>query len=391
MMTSHAESSQIRLRYCAIILLCFAYAENLSSQQLRSVSQLRIDGYETNLGIIGFVDAFEDGTIVVSQPEDRHLLFFDAEGRLVARFGRKGSGPGEFGQMAHRHGFHGDTMWVLDATNQRLVYVTKRGSHVRTVRIPVPTVAERGTGQLGTGLLGVRGISRDGHWLVSRHAPPGLNLLPGWRQRLNGAERMYFWTQPTGWPNRLIAGEPTEAQVCGTVIVERLFCQRPLTAVGPYGEPLVLVNASFDAAASGRIVVTSILASGDTSFVLQRPFESEPVPRRLTDSIRAEGLARARTAEARARWGPMRAGAAYSPLSGSVIVGKDGSIWIGLRTKAEGNPWLVVGKNGKVVGNIVVPNNLKIRAPSATAFWATETDEDDMQSVVRHMIVRTAN
>ena len=83
------------------------------------------DGCELN-GVNGVV-VQQGGGIVVANAGDRALCFFDAEGRLVKKAGRRGAGPGEFEGMGHLSLYRGDSIVVNDAMQRRISIFGPRG------------------------------------------------------------------------------------------------------------------------------------------------------------------------------------------------------------------------------------------------------------------------
>ena len=66
---------------------------------LRLTRDLRIDAAANDLTLIipsGGITVSSQGTIAVTQNQDGAIRFFDAQGKSLATFGRKGQGPGEF-------------------------------------------------------------------------------------------------------------------------------------------------------------------------------------------------------------------------------------------------------------------------------------------------------
>lgn len=212
----------------------------VAAQPLRAVQELRIDGIREDLSYVLFVDAFIDGTIVVAQPQDHHLLFYSSGGKRLAAYGRQGAGPGEFQLVGYSHGFVGDTLWVLD--NFRVNFVTSDGAHVRTSTFPRPVTNAATTELLGVGPAYPEAITPGGNWLVTRIFPPGLSIPPRWRERLGANERGYVWTTEKGWPNRLLASTPSNQAICGTAISELQNCPRLRSFAGPSGDPFIVVK-----------------------------------------------------------------------------------------------------------------------------------------------------
>ena len=50
--------------------------------------------------------------------------------------------------------------------------------------------------------------------------------------------------------------------------------------------------------------------------------------------------------------------------------------------------WQTLDDRGNPIGQLKVPRNVRIKVASRAAIWATETDDDGMQHIVRYRIVR---
>ncbi len=90
------------LRFVAALTLAASLGiENVAAQPTvatvrRVVEEFRIDGVKEDFTLIGFLLVLPDKSIVISQPQDARLIFFDATGKRITTFGRSGQGPGEF-------------------------------------------------------------------------------------------------------------------------------------------------------------------------------------------------------------------------------------------------------------------------------------------------------
>src|SRR6185436_19254906 len=86
-----------------------------SASQIRSllgVEDLRIDGAaEQFVPIFRGIQVASNGTIVVPQGQDYQYRFYAANGKLIARYGGHGRGPGELGTSESWSGWTGDTLW----------------------------------------------------------------------------------------------------------------------------------------------------------------------------------------------------------------------------------------------------------------------------------------
>jgi hypothetical protein len=94
------------------------------------------DGCELN-GANGVVIQ-QGGGIVVANGGDRVLCFFDAEGRIVKKAGRRGAGPGEFESMGHLSLYRGDSIAVSDAMQRRISIIGPRGEVGRQFLVRSP-------------------------------------------------------------------------------------------------------------------------------------------------------------------------------------------------------------------------------------------------------------
>ena len=82
------------------------------------------------------IAAGADGTIYVLDAGDQAVKAYDAAGRFVRRFGRRGEGPGEF---THAVAVRVDSVvTVFDAGQNRYAAFSPAGEHRRTRRLPTP-------------------------------------------------------------------------------------------------------------------------------------------------------------------------------------------------------------------------------------------------------------
>src|SRR5690606_27025066 len=77
----------------------------------------------------------------------------------------------------------------------------------------------------------------------------------------------------------------------------------------------------------------------------------------------------------------------YPPLSG-LVIGYDGSLWLRLRDTEAGRPYLILDALGEAAGTVLVSKRFVIHRADGEHVWGIESDEFDVQSVVRFRIVR---
>lgn len=120
------------------------------------------DDADQDLDNISCATWVDDGLWVCHQ-NPHEMRRYDKDGRLVARFGRKGEGPGEFRSFGFL-GIRGDTLDFWDG-------ILTRATSYRTNGILIGTVAYNTIGRSKTS--GVRGRLRDGRLMAMDYAWAG--------------------------------------------------------------------------------------------------------------------------------------------------------------------------------------------------------------------------
>jgi hypothetical protein len=85
----------------------------------------------TGLGLAG--DAA--GNLYVLDQMGKRVLKYDSRGKYLGRFGRAGNGPGELGSPIGLALGPGDSIWVADMTNGRLIIYPQDGGEARTMAL----------------------------------------------------------------------------------------------------------------------------------------------------------------------------------------------------------------------------------------------------------------
>jgi hypothetical protein len=80
----------------------------------------------------------DDGRIVVANAGTQELRFYDAGGTYLGSSGRKGSGPGEFKNMARLWALGPDSLMVWDWGNRRVSIFDARGAFARSFSLAAP-------------------------------------------------------------------------------------------------------------------------------------------------------------------------------------------------------------------------------------------------------------
>jgi hypothetical protein len=77
----------------------------------------------------------------------------------------------------------------------------------------------------------------------------------------------------------------------------------------------------------------------------------------------------------------------YPPIT-SIVLDRDGSMWLRERPVSNTASYLVLDANGRLLGRATLPANVEIAAVEGRKVWALVTDEFDVQSVVRYRVDR---
>jgi hypothetical protein len=79
----------------------------------------------------------------------------------------------------------------------------------------------------------------------------------------------------------------------------------------------------------------------------------------------------------------------YLPAVQNLVAAEDGSIWLQrFSPTEEGLVWWVLGEDGESLATAVTPEGLRILLITRDAVWGIETDEFDVNYIVRYGIVR---
>lgn len=323
---------------------------------------------------------------------------WDAQGKPAGILGGEGEGPGEFNTPGGL-GFWGDTLWVMDRRAYRVSYFDLDGnfSGSNTPRmdmsrdpdnpnasVPRPSLPLRDGTLYGIAPAWSDAIAR-GQLSEAKHVlmdPQGENLGT-------------VWVQPYR-PTDILA----LLRENGGSFSQQPFGDQPLFHVSSDGVLLVLDRRVFEGGGKATIGLTKIGMSGDTLLVKEIEYTPESLPREKIDSAshaRAEqmhefmqrldpdlDLARLEADLREATYSP-----AYLPAVQSMVAAEDGSIWLQRFSPSEdGIVWWVLGEDAEPLATAVTPEGLRILLITDDAIWGVETDEFDINYIVRYDIVR---
>ena len=101
-----------------------------------------LDDPSVGFSRVAGVDVDRDGRIYVMEAMVPEIRAYGPDGVLLRRFGRRGSGPGEF-EGAPRFGVIGDTIWAIEYGSDRITLFDRDGALLSTgraerVTVPLP-------------------------------------------------------------------------------------------------------------------------------------------------------------------------------------------------------------------------------------------------------------
>lgn len=375
-----------------VALTLVLWPASLAGQQVPALSltrDLRIDAAEHDLTTIGWVAVAPNGTMVASQAQDNRVVFFDTRGAALGSFGRAGAGPGEFRSLA-MYGWLGDTLWIRDLSTRRVTLISPGRALVRT--IPWPTNIPFDT----TGLpaprissLWPRALYPDGSMLVDARLSEGSPPIPGSGPAREGTAMVRlardgrFGRIMTWAPERGCTVSFSMQGGFGAAAIP--FCTTPLSDLAPDGSRFVLATAEDVNDRTGFYRVVLVRERGDTAFSRRFAFTPVAIPKRVADSVIAQRTGGRAAPEFIAAYRSMKVPSTFPPLD-RVVLGRDETTWIEHYTFSGDRQWTVLGGSGAPIGRLTLPRNIRVQQASRDVLWATETDEDGLQHIVRFRV-----
>jgi len=320
------------------------------------------------------------GGIVVANSGSLHLLFYDANGRLLRRVGGRGGGPGEFRSLEWLSRYGADSVLVLDVWNQRVSYYDADGNLGRSVQLQPH---DQMPISRPVGLFG------DGSFL----ATPGLFSLGG-----NPPVRV----ERTQVPLMRYASDGQSAELLGSFPSPELV-HAPVGPLGgwerrgrPFGSKTVFAAAGdrFYVGDNATYEIRVYAASGRLIQLIRKV--TRPVPlaeadiRAFEDSVLAASDSRARPQMRRlfaALPAPPSAYPAYAP---DIHVDGDLNLWVRetSRTGQRRSEWSVFSSTGMFLGMVNLPRGADILDIGADYILCLERDDLDVEYVRKYRLRR---
>ena len=339
---------------------------------------------EADLSKIGQVLLLPSGELAVSQDQDGVVRFFGKSAKPVAVFGHTGAGPGEF-QSERWLGTQNGTLWIEDVQLKRITFVSPAHKLIKTVREPA-SLTYHGAA-ISFSVAFVQGVAPDGSLLVA--ALRGMKQpRPAWATEAQWDGMPFLRVDTTGAILSTMAWVPRDGchqNVEGTGIVMSFatpFCASPLHAFAGDGSVIVLVQAD---QVKHTYHVWEMTLKGDTAF--SKTFSYKPVayPSAKADSM----VERYSTAFAKHSLKiPSYAKPDGYPPFDHILIGQDGTIWLGEYLSGASRTWRVLDKAGNLIGAMVLPGEVDVQVADRTQLFGIARDKDGDERVVHYTLAR---
>jgi 6-bladed beta-propeller len=314
-----------------------------------------------------------DGSVVIVDGRNNDIRLFDPAGQFMHRIGRLGSGPGEF-RRVRAAGTLGDTVWVIDGGQPRVLLFGQDGSARGTIPIQskVWLTALVPGGAVGsvTTPMGTMEQSRP-------HAVPVLLMTR------------------TGEPLDTLAWLPSRNRMLylgpksdgSYTIGQQPFTDAGLTIIDPDASHLYVVDRTVASKSEdATFQITALRSRGDTLWSRRYAY----TPRRNTQADSVWNAMRSRLTRQGHSEDQIRSGVFvpdyYPPVTSAFA--SDGLLWLRREEGRANVDYWVIRNDGRLIASVTVPADLTLMAAVDSAVWAVETDPYGVPTVARYRLKR---
>lgn len=316
------------------------------------------------------------GGVVIADRQGRTLHFFDASHKRVAIAGGEGEGPGEFRSISRGGSLH-DSTWLWDMTLRRFTVFGPTGKLVRTTSFIPSSYRIADSGYTILGDLVPLAPGSNGNWLIQGTPRDDTGRI--------GSTRFVLASPAAGSAERIVARLPRSPQGIHVASARGFryvpFQHDVLHHVSSNGTYLVIAEAR-----EGANVVTihvTVLDASTGKPRVQRalPMPGTAIPSAAVDSAVRADLARVTDPAERAAVTALRSRVPryYNPLL-NIFAGRDGSVWLQLRSSNRLRRWLVIMPDGTLRGEVTVSRDVYLRDAAGDVAWGVVADADDFSN-----------
>jgi hypothetical protein len=333
---------------------------------------------------ISGVRELSDGRVVVGDAREKTLQIIDLGSGRATQIGSLGQGPGEYTSVGALLAAQGDTTWLVDAANGRLLIVAPNG---RTAgHIPLHAQGMRG----GVNVIGGPNMPPRVLFVPSHVDAAGCfydtdvaSRSPVSRATHRSVWTLHIrrWSTPSGGMH--IVDSIQLEQTSGTIgrmqtRTPTPFGQRDAWTVGRDGSVVIARAAEYR--------VDRISPAGTRSIGPPIPYERLPVTEAdkkaykgiQRTSVRIGGLT---TAASPSNAIPEASWPAYKPpFKGDIHIAPDGLVWIPVSKRAPDDPIVydLIDASGRRVKRVTFPPRTALVGFGRTSVYTARTDDDDL-------------
>lgn len=297
-------------------------------------------------------------------------------------------------------GFFGDSLWVMDRRAYRVSFFDLDGEFIGSVSprvdmspdpnnpdasMPRPSRPLRDGSVHGIAPAWSDGIVR-GLITETEHV----------RMDAEGEKLGTIWVQP----HRSTDVLALLSEGGGGTYGPQPFGDPPIYQTDSEGGLWVLDRRVHEGDGEAAVRLTKIGMDGDTLLSERIEYTPVPLPEETVDSAveaRAEGML-----DFIRRMNPELSGAAleadlreatfspdHLPAFRSMVIAEDGGVWLEeFSPSEEGSVWWVLGEDATPHAEVVMPAGLRVMLITGDAVWGVETDEFDVNYIVRYDLAR---
>jgi hypothetical protein len=354
----------------------------LTAQSVERAAVIPLESFAIRSGRALPAALFGNGELAIGTA-DQQIIVFDSTGRETLRWGRQGSGPGEF-QLIQSLGVAGDTLFVLDATRRLSRFRRDVAPSTTAVLLPPHGAMPLTPRALAGGSIVLSQVMRPGDALAAAQGQLVVRASADGRVietlgTLDVRDEMLRIPFPGG---------QREVQL------PQPFVDLDRVAASPSGKWTAIVRAPSSRFRDGThtgLLVEFRGPSGKSS----RPIPSTPPP--LTDATvrrwldqRALDLGSAfpggRTA-ARTAIATRLVRPTTHPTVRVALMGDDGTLWL-LQSPADApaDLWTLATAAQGIIGTVTLPLGSRPLAVTRQAAWVVEEREDGEEQLVRYRV-----
>jgi hypothetical protein len=329
----------------------------------------------------------EKGLLFTAHEKEGIVRVFDANGKYLRSFGRKGQGPGEFSQGYGFLATIGDTTIVYNYSPWSLAFFRSDGVLVRTITI---NTAPKNP-LLEAYLPGDRALAQLTYWTGRGSVRDSIVF---WMADAAGNLRTRLAVHADPPPGGR-AGTPVEGFGSGQPFVASVVAVAdpggrrglliyPSSAFDGAPGQVKLVTINRDGVESERVVSLEArkLTSADVDALVQMRKDMDA---EMNVMFAGRGMpTRVLTPAAERQLREQVTRPEYLPTVVMALAGRDGSLWV--RSYWDRNDWSVISPIGAVVYKVHIPPTTRVVRVALDQFWAIATDSDGLPIITRNRV-----